>query len=863
MEREMDTEWQFHLDARVEELVASGLTEPGARQRAREEFGDVLRWKEAGREARGLGWIDGLIADVRYGVRMAAHSPAFAAAAVLSMAIGIGANTAIFSLVNSVMLKPLPVHDPQALVLLGVSTDDGGLGSSFPYPFYRELRQATEALSGVLASASMSPSLDADGSAEQVDGELVSGNYFDVLGVQAHLGRLFTVVDERADLNRVVVLSHAYWQRRFGGDPSVIGRTIRLNRLPMTIVGVTPKSFHGIEPGALPALRVPITLEAEMHGGRPRLESAGDWWLQIIGRLAPGVSHAQAVDALNRRYDAFRADRRISQESPERLLLLDGSGGRPTIRKRFSTSLVILTVLVAVVLALVCVNVGNLMLARSTVRQREMSLRKALGAGRLRLVRQLVIEVLVLAAAGGLLGLLLANWSTNVLARLVGAPPEVNIPTDVRVVGFATIVTVVAGLLCGVAPAWSSARVDLVSAMKVGASPVTAFRSRTRSFLVACQIALSLALLIGAGLFARTLFNLRHAGFGFETGQLALVSMNPVLAGYSPERVTAFYDDAIARISALPSVESASFAVMPLLDGNMWGSGLVLDNGQRDDRPGPTRNAVGPDFFRTIGLTLKEGREFTASDTASSEPVAIVNEAFVRRYLDGGPALGRRIGPGGSRGTARFVIVGVARDSKIANVRDAAMPFWYVPYAQIPSRGQLTLHVRASATPETALRDVRTAIAGIDPDVTLFRAGTMHQQIEQQVRVERLLAILAAVFAVLAVALASLGLYGVVSFATSARAREIGVRMALGATPQAILRLVFGQCVPLIVGGALAGAAIASIGARQLRPLLYDLEPFDEPTLVAAVLIVTSVTTAAALLPARRAARINPVETLR
>jgi predicted permease len=862
MEREMDAELQFHLDARTEDLVTSGLSPAEARRRAHEEFGDPLRWKEAGREVRGVGWIDGIKADLRYGLRIAVKSPGFAAAAVLSMAIGIGANTAIFSLVNSVLLKPLPVRDPEALVLLAVSSDDSGLGSSFPYPFYRDLRQANEALSGVLASASMAPSLETDGPAEQVDGELVSGNYFEVLGVQPHLGRLFTDLDERAEVNRVVVLSYGYWQRRFGGDPSVIGRSIRLNRLPMTVIGITPASFHGIEPGALPSVRVPITLQAAMHGGGSRLESSGEWWLQIMGRLRPGVSRAQAADALDRRYSAFRAQFPWQESSPERLDVLDGSGGRPTIRRRFSLALVILTVLVAIVLALVCVNVGNLMLARSTARQREMSLRLALGAGRLRMVRQLLVEVSLLAAAGGALGLLLSGWSVGVLARLADAPPEVQIPTDFRVLAFATLVTFLTGVLSGLTPALSSAKVDLVGALKIGTLQIAGSRTAAGSFLVAGQVALSLALLIGAGLFARTLFNLRHAGFGFQTERLALVTMNPILAGYSKERVRVFFADVLERVTALPTVDSAAFGVMPLLDGNMWGSGLVIDNGQRDDRPGPTRNAVGPGFFRTTGLPLKEGREFTATDSASSEPVAIVNEAFVRRYLGDGSALGRRIGPGGSRGPARHTIVGVTRDSKITHVRDATIAFWYIPYAQLTNLGQLTLHVRATESPEAALRDVMAAIASTDPGVPLFQAGTMRQQIENQVQVERLLATLAAVFALLAVALASLGLYGVVSYTTSARTREFGIRMALGASRRAILRLVFGQCVPLIAAGAVAGVAIASVGARQLQPLLYDLRPFDAPTLLAAVAIVAGVTTVAAMLPARRAARINPAATL-
>ena len=383
-----------------------------------------------------------------------------------------------------------------------------------------------------------------------------------------------------------------------------------------------------------------------------------------------------------------------------------------------------------------------------------------------------------------------------------------------------------------------------------------------RRLLVAGQIALSLALLVGAGLFARTLFNLRHAGFGFQTEQLALVTLNPVLAGYSQNNLRPFYDEVLRRVSALPSVQSATFAVMPLLAGDAWGSGLTLDTGEKDDTPGPTRNAVGPGFFRTVGLPLREGREFTTADSATSEPVAMVNEAFVRRYFNGGPALGRRIGQGGARGQARHTIVGVTRDSKVAQVREATLPFWYIPYTQLTSLDQLTLHVRTTGSPEDALADIRSAVASVDKRVTVFEAATMRQQIEDQVQVERLLAILASAFAVLAILLASLGLYGVMSYMTAARAREIGVRMALGASPGAILRLVFGQSALVIAAGSLAGVLLASTATRQVQSLLFELEPTDAVTLVTAVATVLLVTTTAAIIPARRAARMNPAATL-
>jgi predicted permease len=604
---------------------------------------------------------------------------------------------------------------------------------------------------------------------------------------------------------------------------------------------------------------VPITLQAAMHGTRARLESRGSWWLQIVGRLAPGVTRAQAEDALNRRFLAFRATLSAAEGAPtSRIVALDGSRGDPTLVERFTLPLAVLTGLVAVVLALVCVNVGNLLLARATTRQVEMSLRLSMGASRARVVRQLMVEAILLAGVAGTLGLVASRLGVWVLARLADAPADFDFAVDGRVLAYAAIATGLTGLVCGLAPAWASTRVDILSALRTETSQYTRVRTTARRVLIAGQIALSLALLVGAGLFARTLFNLRHAGFGFDTSRLAVVTLNPALAGYGPDRRPGFYADVLDRVSALPAVESAAFGVIPLLDGSAWGSGVTLDTGERDEQSGPLRNAVGPGFFRTAGIPFLEGREFAATDTATNQPVAVVNEAFVRRYFGGTPAIGRRIGPAGPNGTARFTIVGVTRDNKTTRVREDLRPFWYVPYAQLDGFDELTLHVRASGSPDAALRDVRQAITAIDPRVAVSRTRTMHELIEDQVEIERLLATLAGVFAVLALFLASVGLYGAVSYLTTARTREIGVRMALGASPGAILRLVFTANVPTVVAGAIAGVAISLLAAERLRPLLFDLEPTDPATVAAAAGAVVVVTIAAAMLPARRAARMNP-----
>jgi predicted permease len=792
-----------------------------------------------------------------------ARSPGLCAAAIVSMAIGIGANTAIFSVVNALLLRRLPVHDPQALVLLGVSLEGKYLGTSLPYPLYRRLRDANTGLSGVLSMATMSPALDAGGPRERVDGRLVSGNYFDVLGVAPHLGRAFTIDDERAGANSVVVLSHGSWTRRFGGDPDVIGRVVHLNDVPMTIVGVAPASFRGFDLLTGPELYVPITLQAEMLGQRSRLEAPGFWWLEIVGRLQPGVTRVQAADALNRQFRTYRADLPEPDGAPDRVEIVDGSRGDPSLAEEYTLPLTVLSGLVAVVLALVCVNVGNLLLARSTTRKMEMSLRLALGAGRLRVMRQLLVEACLLAAAAGAVGLIASHWGVGVLAQLADLPPDVGVGVDVRVLAFSTALTCLTGLVCGVAPAWSAGRISVLDQLRSEPHQYTPVRTIARRTLVAGQIALSLALLTGAGLLARTLFNLRHAPVGVDVSSLALVTVNPALAGYTSDRIPAFHAQVLERVSALPSVESAAWAVVPLLSGDAWGSGLTLDTGEHDDEPGPRRNAVGPGFFRTLGVPVREGREFLPTDVRASEPVAVVNETFARRYFGAGPALGRRLGPGGPRGAARFTVVGVVPDGRSTDLRETPQALWYVPYAQIDGAGELTLHLRARGRPDAALRDARQVIAAIDRRVAVAQGATLRQRLENEVQTERLLASLAGAFALMAVVLAALGLYGTVSYLTSARTREIGVRMTLGASPRAIQRLVLASHAPTIVAGSIVGIAISLVAAAPLSPLLFELEPTDPVTIASAAVIVAIVTTGAALLPARRAARIDPAIAVR
>lgn len=883
MERDMEAELQFHVEARADHLVALGLDCAAATRQARREFGDPLRWKEQGREARGLRLVDEARADVRYAVRWLRRSPAFAAAVVFSITIGIGTNTAIFSLVNAVLLRVIRVEHPESLVLLSRSDDQSGGGSSFSYPFFRRLHDA-QTLESVIGRARFEPNVEAGNAAERVSAEMVSGNYFSVLGVRPHLGRLLTPDDDQIPGGHpLAVLSYPYWQRRFGGDPDIVGKAIRVNGHSMTIVGITPREFDGIEVGVSTEIRVPLVMQAEMLGSASRLENPGEWWLQILGRLAPtGAAADQGVatrvSAAQQELDAMfqRALAEISSEtSPARhLIVRDGSHGQTSLRNRFSRPLIVLSALAGAVMLLVWLNVANLMLARTVARRRELSVRIALGATRSRIFRQLLVETLLIATAGGAPGLVVAQWAAQTLAA-IAVPADrssLGVALDLNVLAFALVLSALAGFVCGIWPAVTAQRTDLAEALQSEGRAVTGSRLLGRKLLVAAQIALSFTLLAGAGLFARTLFNLRGLDFGFETAHLLSARLDPTLSGYNTFQLAAFYDEICERIAALPGVRSASFAAIPVLSRSNWGSGITLDDGVRDDRPGPDRNAVGPGYFNTVGLKVVAGRDFTNRDVASSPKVAVVNEAFAQKYFEG-RALGRRIGRGGPDGSADAEIVGIVRNGRYAEVRENIAPFWYVPYQQLEplgqsdtavriGRGLLTVHIRTTGNPASVAAAVRQAIAAVDKRVTVFDLRTMNQQIADQLTLERLLAGLGVGFAVIALVLAAVGLYGITAYDTTLRTREIGVRMALGATPLGILGLIVRQTTTLVVAGLAAGLLLAFAEFESVRSLLFGLQPTDPLVIISAAVAVITVTIFAAFIPAHRATHINPLTAL-
>ncbi|HVH86062.1 MAG TPA: ABC transporter permease, partial [Terriglobales bacterium] len=587
---ELRDELESHLQMDVDDHVRSGLSPDEARRRALLELGGVDQVMEAYREQRGVPSLETLAQDVRYAMRMLRKNPVFAIVAILTLGLGIGANTAIFTLINAIMLRSLPVKNPEQLVFFSRSNIEGKDWPSFPYPFYREVRDRNTVLDGVICQSGMAPSLSVNGSSERVNGELVSGNFYDVLGIRPYIGRLFTTDDDRLPgAHPVVVLSYGFWKRRFGSDPAVVGRNIRLNTTDMTIIGVSAPGFESLNLGSSPDIRAPMMMLSAMVPGSTPLESRGDWWLRIAGRLKPGVSMEEARAAIHPMLIAYMEENNAGHSrteydkrrfASERLLLLPAGKGARGLANSLSTSLFVLMGVVGVVLLIACVNIANLLLARTAERQREIAVRLALGAARSRLIRQLLTESFLLAIIGGVLGVAAAYWGAKILVTLLAGnqvTPSLNIAPDYRVLGFTLLISLCATLLFGLAPSWQAVGRDVLPNLKGDASSLTGLRLSGRKLLVSAQVSLSLILLIGAGLFLRSLHNLRSLDTGFDRENVLQLRMDPTLVGYKAEQLDSFYRDVAARVSTLPGVRSASFANIGLLAGTIWGSGIKIE----------------------------------------------------------------------------------------------------------------------------------------------------------------------------------------------------------------------------------------------------------------------------------------------
>jgi predicted permease len=832
--------------------------------------------------------------DLRFAFRQLLKHPGFTAVAVLTLALGIGANTAIFTVVNALLLRSLPVIKPEELVQV-VTRSRVSEADSFSYPFFKMLRDDGRSLSGLFAAGGVGERdqliVPGAGNAEVefVHGQAVSGNFFSVLGVPAIVGRTFTPTDDQAsDPQAFVVISHGFWERRFAADPAVIGRTINFKEVPFVIVGVTPPGFFGFQPSDNPDLWWPLQMgpQIDRDPSGSRLKE-GTSWLRLMGRLSVGVERRQAQVELAVIYERYRdefAASRAAKWSAEarrsyfaqKLELLPGHAGWTRLRQQFRQPLLILTTVVAIVLLIACANVASLLLARAAARAREFSVRSALGAGRMRLVRQLLTESVLLAAVGGLLGLFFAQGGTQVLLAFMQLESNLvsfSVAPDLRVLLFTTGAALFTGILFGLAPALRSSRIDLASALKGAAGTVagSASRQRLNQALVITQVALSLMLLVGAGLFIRTLRNLKGMDMGFHRENVVQFDIDFVQR-LEPQQHTVLYKELLSRLEALPGVQAASLYGFGLLSGNGW-SDRVLTEGYAatpDEDLTCQGMLVGPRFFETLGINILSGRDFTPQDDrAASGPsgptsqVAVINEAMAQRYFGEALPLSRRFYfPGWPK--QKFEIIGVVKDAKYHSLRRASPPTFYIPFSQDPGQGMtVAVRVRDDARAMATRASFQNVVNEVFAGARVRSVKTLEDVVNASVHQERVVAQLGGFFSIFALVLACLGLYGVLSFAVVQRTREIGVRVALGAQKRNILSLVVGQGVKLAFIGAAVGIAGAFAATRLLSSLLFGVTPTDPFTFLGVSLLLLLVAVLSSWLPARRATKVDPMEALR
>jgi predicted permease len=853
-------ELEAHLDALVTDGVASGLTPDEARRRARLAFGHVPHVMDECDDARRSAWLIDLRRDVLHGVRLCLRAPAFTAVAIATLAVGIGSNTAVFGLVHALLLASLPVDRPDQLVAVTHGITARGRGTGFPDAFVRELGTSTPLIGGVLArGGSERVTLGVDGVGEPAIGELVSGSFFEVLGLRAAAGRLLTSADDVVPGGHpVVVLSHAFWSRRFGGDPRIVGRTLLVSGHPMTVVGVTPRAFDGLDPGQRVDLRAPLAMTAEVRGGTtrsPRRSAA--WELQLVARLSDGAAIGQARDALNAAF--ARHLRQAGLSEPANIVLRPAGTGVGRTRDALGPGLRVLMTLTLMVLGVAAANLAMLMAARTMTRRMEWAVRAALGAGWRRLARQLFAESLVLAAGGAALGIVVAYAGAAWLARLAsggGSSWLIVVRPAPLVIGVHVAASLAAGVLIGMGPVLRLRRQNQAPEAGQAARGVVA---GGRHWLIGAQVALAMVVLVGAALFVRSLQALYATDLGLRPDHLLLTALDPKAAGRPGADVAPFYRDLRERLLAVPSITGVTYATVRALGSSTWVQSVAVEGRAADAAATAARNAVGPDYFRVLGIGVASGRDFAAVDDAYAAKVAVVNESFVRAYLGGRPPLGVRIGVD----RPEYRIVGVVRDARLIHVREPAAPTWYIPYEQRSGLKHLDLVVRTNGDPAGAVADVRAAVAAVDPRVALFETRSQQAQIDDLLVTERILAQLVTVCAAIATALASLGLYGLLTFVVSQRRREIGLRMALGGDRAAVVRAVALDVGRAAVAGLLIGSTGAILLARQIDALLYGLAPIDAVSVAGAAGVMAAAVVAGAAWPLRRALRIDPAIALR
>jgi putative ABC transport system permease protein len=888
---EVDAEMQFHLERQIEANLAAGMSAAEARRQAAIEFGGRERAREQCREQRPSWSLESLLRDLRYGLRGLLRSPGFTAVAILTLALAIGANSTIFSLMSQALMRALPVQEPEQLVVLsaaganpGHTQSDGGNipghKHEFSYPMYRDLRDKNTVLSGLIAAAPISIGVVWNNHAEPVSAEIVSGNYFETLGVRPALGRLFVSSDETAEgANPVAVLSFDYWKTHLSEAP-VAGKSLLINGTPFTILGVSSPGFHSVVWGRVPDVYVPITMQHTVQPDWSYLNDRQAYWIDLTGRLRPGFTPAQAALSMNQLFLSLRRTEfplLHDQSEKSRQAFIDqahlnldaGAKGFSPLRTNVQTPLIIIMGMVLLVVAMAIVNVASLLLVRAATRVREFSMRYALGATSGQILRQLLSEGMLLGVAGAAIGILIAPQALHLLIRWMSGSsmggPVFSATLDWPELVFTIAATFIASLIFSLAPAVQFWNPRLAESLKQQTGTGKGGSLRFRRTCVALQIGFSLLLIVAAGLFVRTIQNLHNVDAGFETGHLLAFDLAPEMAGYGPAAITPIEQRILDTIAALPGVR----AVGATNDADLTGDdreGDVIVSGytpKPDEEFDIELPWVSNTYLQALGVPLVTGRYFTTADTATSQKVAIVNESFARHFFASpAAALGRHVSRP-HRPATDAVIVGVVRDVKHSSVRDPAMPTSYTLFSQAEKPAGLTYYVRTWQPPQAAANSVRAAIAGIDTNLIVGKPTTMNDQIDNSILAERTIAMLATAFGVLATVLAGIGLYGILAYSTAQRTREIGIRMALGARRGTVVSLILREV--MILAGWAVGVTIpiAILATRVVRSQLFGVSIVDPGVYVMAILLIGLVAALAGFIPSRRAATVDPARALR
>jgi predicted permease len=888
---EVDDEIREHLQQLTDRFVAQGMSREDAAAAARRQFGNLGVHEQDRHETRTINWLENLWRDIRYGARQLRRQPLFTTVAIATLAIGIGANTAVFTLLDQLVLRLLPVQDPSRLVMIWADGPNFGNNNGLQvvsYPFCQDLRRSP-ALESVMCSYNTREAVTIDGATESLSVELVSGNYFETLGVRPALGRVFSSAadDQVYSGSPSIVLSYRFWQERFGADPHVIGKKILVNNYPMEIVGVSAEGFAGADPAQSPHLRIPLLMLPVLPTDGESLIDRNAHWLQAFARLAPGFTKTSTSAALqplfHQSLEVDAADPNFAKLSPydrslffKRTLTVEtGSTGFSYMRLQYSTALIVLMCMAGLILLVACSNVASLMVARAAARQKEIAVRLAIGASRFTLIRSLLVESLMLSGVSVVLGLLLSEVSIRAMLAMMPSGNSLTMlhaHPDTRILLFSIVVAVVTGLLFGLAPALQGTRLDISSTLKDAAIVSGGNSARTRKILVTAQVALSFLLLVGAGLFARTLYNLKNFDTGMNRIQnLVTFNVDPRGSRYTAEKAQAFYKNALDQIRATPGVTSAGFSVVPLLQGYNWSGGINVVGHEMKDGEDMTaaNNLISPGYFKTMGVPLIAGRDFDdrdrykGQDPNSIPTVCIVNRNFAEHFFGKKSAIGH-FAHNLFRDMPAFEIVGVVENSTYRSPREAAdQREIYFSEFEAPVILQGSFYVRTSSDSKALYGTLRSIIANLDPSLPVMNMKTLDTQLDEVLSTERLIASLSVVFGAVATALAALGLYGVVAFSVASRTKEIGVRMALGAPKASVLWLILRETMILVTVGLAIGIPVAFGLSHYVTSQLYGVNPTDLTTGLAALAILVIVAAFSGFLPARRASSIDPLKALR